>query len=91
MRKGCSCVLALLALSSFAAFPMGEVMERGGLAHQSNASLIVAPMWVSVGERMMGSGENEGGDRGDTRVSRLTKAQANDSSTGAQGEPGIQL
>lgn len=27
-------------------FPMGEVME-GGLAHHSNASLIVAPRWVS--------------------------------------------
>lgn len=36
------------------AFPMGAVMERGGLALQSNASLIVAPMWVRGGERMIG-------------------------------------
>ena len=28
-------------------FPMGEVMKGGGLAHQPNAALIVAPRWVS--------------------------------------------
>lgn len=74
------------------AFPMGEVTERGGLAHQSNVSLIVAPMWVSVGERMIGKRkvgwgkESEGGLGGprDTRVRCLTKARANDSSKESQ-------
>ncbi len=48
------------------AFPMGEVIEGGGLAHQSNASLIVAPVWARVGERIIekrrgGKGKGEGG------------------------------
>lgn len=46
------------------AFPMGEVMERGGLAHQSNASLIVAPMWVRVGEGMIGKRRGGRGEAG---------------------------
>lgn len=41
---------------------MGEVMERGGLAHQSNASLIVAAVWV--GERMIRKQRESGGKEG---------------------------
>lgn len=57
------------------------------MAHQSNVSLIASPMWVCEGERMIGKWR---GGSGCTKVCSLTKAQANDSSTEAQGEPGIQ-
>lgn len=43
------------------AFPVLEVTERGGLAHQPNASLIV--QWVSVGEHK-GSSEEAGATEG---------------------------
>lgn len=45
------------------AFPMGEVIERGGLAHQSNASLIVAAVWV--GERVIRKQRESRGKRGE--------------------------
>lgn len=63
---------------------------RGGLAHQSNASLIVAAVWASVqtiGKRKRRLG-GLGGEQKDPRVGCLTALRANDSSTDAQGEAG---
>ena len=66
------------------ALPPGGGHGDGGLAHQSYASLIVAPMWVGASERMIG--KRGGWEQRDARVSCLTKARANDSSAAAPGE-----
>ena len=51
LRKGCSCVLlSLCSLLTRPPFPPGGGHGDGGLAHQSYASLIVAPMWVGAGK-----------------------------------------
>lgn len=96
LRKGYNGVQIHLQLPSFPSLcslmtrppsPWGRSL-RGGLAHRSNASLIVAAVWASVctiGKRKGGGGV---GEQKDARVSCLTALRANDSSTDAQGEAG---
>lgn len=96
LRKGYNGVQTHLQLPSFPSLcslltrppsPRGRSL-RGGLAHRSNASLIVAAVWASVrtiGKRKGGSGV---GEQKDARVGCLTALRANDSSTDAQGEAG---
>lgn len=96
LRKGYNGVQTHLQLPSFPSLcslltrppsPRGRSL-RGGLAHQSNASLIVAAVWASVRTTGKRKGGWRVGEQKDARVSCLTALRANDSSTDARGEAG---